>query len=73
MTKSTKILLGLCGAAAAGVIIGMLVAPDKGAETRKKISQKTDDLTHQMQEMFQNGKQYIADLMDKMEKKPKVG
>ncbi|WP_315822208.1 YtxH domain-containing protein [Paraflavitalea speifideaquila] len=36
MTTTTKVLLGIVGAAAAGVVIGMLVAPDKGSELRKK-------------------------------------
>src|SRR5688572_33424543 len=44
------IIMNTLGAAAVGVVIGMLVAPDKGTETRKRI-QKTagnwvDDLLH---------------------------
>ena len=30
MTTSTKVLLGIIGAAAAGAVIGMLLAPEKG-------------------------------------------
>jgi gas vesicle protein len=36
MNTKSKVLLGILGAAAAGVVIGMLVAPEKGKETRKK-------------------------------------
>ena len=35
MDTKTKVLLGILGAAAAGVVIGMLVAPDKGNESHK--------------------------------------
>ncbi len=37
MTTKNKVLLGILGAAAAGVVIGLLVAPDKGSDTRKKL------------------------------------
>ena len=37
---SSKLLLGF----ATGVLVGMLFAPEKGSETRKKISEKGSDL-----------------------------
>jgi len=37
--SANKILAGIL----AGVAIGVLIAPAKGAETRKKISRKVDD------------------------------
>jgi gas vesicle protein len=37
---SSKLLVGF----ATGVLVGMLFAPDKGSETRKKISEKGTDL-----------------------------
>jgi gas vesicle protein len=36
MTTKSKIILGLAGAAAAGVLVGLLLAPEKGMETRKR-------------------------------------
>jgi gas vesicle protein len=42
------ILLG----AAVGAVLGVLFAPDKGSETRKKISAKGSDLTNGMKEKF---------------------
>ena len=38
MTTTSKIVLGVLGAAAAGVAIGMLVAPEKGCDLRDKIA-----------------------------------
>lgn len=44
MENSSKIILGLLGAAAAGIAIGMLMAPEKGTELRKKITDKAGSL-----------------------------
>lgn len=41
--KSGKLLLGLLSGAAAGAVVGLLYAPKKGKDTRKAISQKSDD------------------------------
>lgn len=39
-----KIVLGVLAGIAAGTVIGVLVAPDKGTETRRKIRQRGEDL-----------------------------
>jgi gas vesicle protein len=39
-----KIVLGVLAGIAAGTLLGILIAPDKGSETRRKIRQKGDDL-----------------------------
>lgn len=44
----TAALLG----AAAGAILGILFAPDKGSETRKKIAKKTGDLGDTVKQKF---------------------
>lgn len=36
--KTTKVILSVAAAAAAGVAIGMLIAPEKGEELQKKIT-----------------------------------
>ncbi|MCK6691634.1 MAG: YtxH domain-containing protein [Thermoanaerobaculia bacterium] len=42
--KSGKILLGVFGGLVAGALLGILLAPDKGSNTRKKIMRKGEDL-----------------------------
>jgi gas vesicle protein len=43
MNSSGKVLLGVLAGVATGAVLGILFAPDKGSETRKKIAQKGDD------------------------------
>jgi gas vesicle protein len=41
--KPNKIILGVVGGAATGVLLGVLFAPKKGSETRKSILKKSHD------------------------------
>jgi gas vesicle protein len=52
-SNSTGKMIGalLLGAAIGGAL-GILFAPDKGSETRKKIAGKTNDLTDSLKEKF---------------------
>ena len=65
MTTTTKIALGVLGAAAAGVVIGLLIAPDKGSETRKQIRKKTGEWVDGLSHLFVRGKEGAEDLKDK--------
>jgi gas vesicle protein len=65
MTTKSKIILGLAGAAAAGVLVGLLLAPDKGTEVRKKISKTAGDWAGQLSDLFSNAKDEIANLKNK--------
>jgi len=62
--NNTKVLLGFLAGAFAGSILGVLFAPDKGAETRRKISEKTGDLTEALKEKVSD----FAEDMKKMQK-----
>jgi len=69
MNTTSKVILGILGAAAAGVVIGMLVAPEKGEETRKKLKKTAgewaDNLTNLWESGKKAGKQEAQDLKDK--------
>jgi len=45
MNTTSKILLGFIAGAAIGGALGILLAPDKGSETRRKIVEKGSDLS----------------------------
>lgn len=52
--KSGKVLLGLLAGVAAGALLGILFAPDKGSKTRKQILDKGEDFAGSIKEKIQN-------------------
>ena len=50
--SSSKILVGFLAGAAVGALAGILFAPDKGSNTRKKIASKTGDITDSVKNSF---------------------
>jgi gas vesicle protein len=57
MSTKSKVLLGILGAAAAGVVIGLLIAPEKGTEMRKKIRKTAGDWADNLSHLWANGKE----------------
>ncbi|MEO5569775.1 MAG: YtxH domain-containing protein [Bacteroidia bacterium] len=52
--NSSKVLFGLLAGAAAGVTLGILFAPDKGINTRKKISKLGEDYMDNLKSKFED-------------------
>tara|TARA_R110000868_G_scaffold37619_4_gene132846 strand:- start:1957 stop:2220 length:264 start_codon:yes stop_codon:yes gene_type:complete len=50
--KSSNTLLGLVAGLAVGATLGVLLAPDKGEKTRKKIVSKTKETKDKLKESF---------------------
>ena len=59
--SSSKVVLGFLAGAAVGSILGILYAPDKGTETRKKITDSSTDLTGSLKEKFNDFVDNIKD------------
>ncbi len=47
-----KMILGMAVGAAAGALLGIMFAPDKGSETRRKIMEKGNDYVSDLKEKF---------------------
>ena len=62
MNTKTSIIFGLVGAVAAGVLVGLLLAPDKGTEMRRKIGQTTSDWADHLTDLFANAKGELQNL-----------
>ena len=65
MNTKSKVVLGLVGAAAAGVLIGLLLAPEKGTDMRKKIGQTAGDWAGHLTDLFANAKGELESLSGK--------
>ena len=68
MTTTGKIALGIFGALAAGLCIGLLVAPDKGKETRKRIKDSTGAWVNDLGRLFTKSKDHLGKQKRKMER-----
>ena len=65
MTTRSKVILGLVGAAAAGVIVGLLVAPEKGADMRRKVGDTASDWAGRLSDIFTKAKDEVDNLATK--------
>ena len=66
--SNSKLLAGILLGAAAGAVLGILLAPDKGAETRKKLSQKKNKMEEELMSKFGEVKETIKEKYDSIRK-----
>jgi len=67
MNTTGKVVVSLLAGAAAGAILGILFAPDKGSETRKKIATKTKDMRDDVKEKFGDFLENVREKIDNRE------
>lgn len=60
--SSGKVLLGLVAGVAAGALLGILFAPEKGTVTRKKMSKRAEEYADGLKEKFN---EFVDDISDK--------
>lgn len=61
MNTTGKIVVGAMAGLAAGAILGILYAPDKGSKTRQKIADKGHDLADGVKSKYREFTEAIAD------------
>lgn len=59
MNNKGKIITVAAIGAAAGSVLGVLFAPEKGSDTRKKIQSKSKQLVNEVKTTFVNGKEKL--------------
>jgi len=62
--SSGKVMLGILAGITAGAIIGILFAPDKGSETRKKLYTKGDEYAEELKDKFN---EFVENISQKCE------
>lgn len=60
--KTSKTIMGVLGGVAVGTALGILFAPDKGTNTRKKIAKKSNDAKDSI-------KNYVSDVLENFSEK----
>ena len=64
MNNSSKILLGFIAGAAIGGALGILLAPDKGSETRRRISERGSEIGDSIADFGESVKDKFNDVVD---------
>jgi len=62
--NSGKVVLGVLAGVAVGAVLGILFAPDKGTETRKKISRKSEDAVDEITDRFEELLESLTEKID---------
>src|ERR1044071_682632 len=66
MKDSGRVIGALLLGAAAGAALGLLFAPGKGTEMRKKIMETGDDLISELTDRLNESKKSLTDLKDRI-------
>jgi len=66
MNDNSKVLIGLLAGLAAGAALGLLFAPEKGSETRDKLSQSLKDLGDSIKDKAADEINNLTSLKDKV-------
>ena len=71
--KTGKALLGVLAGFAAGAVIGVLFAPEKGARTRRSIVRKGEDLVDSLNDTIETRFDELMDTVSDGFRKNKTG
>ena len=66
--STSKVVLGILGAVAAGVAIGILISPDKGSEMRKKLKKTTGEWADSLGQVFSKAKSDVEEMTSNLKR-----
>jgi len=66
---SGKILMGVLAGIAVGALLGVLLAPDKGSVTRKKIIQKGEDVVDSVKDKYHDIRETVSEKFENVKDK----
>jgi gas vesicle protein len=61
-----KVILGVLGGVAAGALLGVLFAPQKGSVTRRKIARKSEDFVEELKDIKEQFNEFVETVSDKI-------
>ena len=64
MKNEEKVLIGLIVGAALGAALGILFAPDKGSETRRKLNEEGKKMAEEFGDKFSEEKEKLNEIKD---------
>ncbi len=68
MNNSGKIIAAAAAGIAAGAVLGLLFAPNKGSETRKKLTDESKKLVDGVKDRLNKGKEKVNRFTEDIEK-----
>ena len=71
--RNSGIVLGLLAGAAIGSLLGVLFAPEKGSETRKRVRRKAEDLRDEALECYDNVREEALEYYEGLSEKARQG
>lgn len=63
--STSKLALGICGALAAGVVIGLLLAPEKGSDMRRRIKKTAGEWVDHLGNVFTHVEDEVEEVKQK--------
>jgi gas vesicle protein len=73
MNSTSKILITVIGAAAAGAVIGLLIAPEKGSDLRQKIQSAANDWADQLVDLVHSSREKMGEVKNELKLRAENG